>query len=155
MYTDQENTWAAQMAYCNITPDIIEAIETEFNVDEPTFNQIVQYCNIYNKNIWYDDTSNNQHDFLTNATTSEYGNWKIVSVCDQNTEKGLYAMAIETGSYTRNNVNNGIILSVRGSEPTASQAFMDYVETDANFINTILPLRNRRCISILTVNYRI
>lgn len=33
-------------------------------------------------------------------------------------------------------MNNGLILSVRGSEPTASQAFMDYVETDANFLNS-------------------
>ena len=62
--------------------------------------------------LWYDDTSNLEHDLITNAASSEYGNWKIVSVCDDNLKTGLYAVAIETGDYTHNGVDNSMMLAV-------------------------------------------
>jgi len=43
-YTNQENTWAAQMAYCNITEELLETILNR-GIEEPTFAQVVEYCN--------------------------------------------------------------------------------------------------------------
>ena len=83
-YTDQENTWAAQMAYCNITEELLENILIDRGINEPTFAQIVQYCDQEKINLWYDGKENSNHDFLMNAGTAEYGNWNVVGICDTN-----------------------------------------------------------------------
>ena len=79
----------------------------------------------------------NESQFFESAKTEEFGNWKIVGIYDDNDNSGMYAVAIETGEYTRNGVENGVILSVRGTEPTTwEQKYLDLVQTDLNIINS-------------------
>ena len=142
-YTDQENTWAAQMAYCNITEELLENILIDRGINEPTFAQIVQYCDQEKINLWYDGKENSNHDFLMNAGTAEYGNWKVVGICDTNNDTGLYAVAIETGNYTKNGVDNGVVLAIRGSEAQDEQMALDWLVADANFANSDLTLQEK------------
>ena len=149
-YTDQENTWASLMAYCNIDEELIEETtawlkdEQGIMVDDgPTFGQIADYCIKKDKKIWYDDSENIEHDFLMEASKNEYGNWKVVSVCDSNEDTGLYAVAIETGNYTKNGVDNGVVLAIRGSEAQDEQMALDWLVADANFANSDLTLQEK------------
>lgn len=71
------------MSYCKIDNTLLGDIKRSLKTSEDlTFAQIAEYCMSNNIELWYDDTSNLEHDLITNAASSEYGNWKIVSVCD-------------------------------------------------------------------------
>ena len=145
-YTEQESAWASQMAYCNINETTYTyvsrwAVDNGITIEgDPTFEQIVEAYRYLDINLWNDakdgESFVDKYDFLENAASSEYGSWKIVQVCDQNEENGLYAVAIETGKYTRNGVDNSVILAVRGSEVVGEQGFLDWLQADANFINS-------------------
>ena len=150
-YTEQENTWAAQISNCKITEiqiqwarDMIqeqlreEGREEEYDPNYiPTFAQIVAACEKEDYDLWFRDSTEGEQKFFDNAATEEYGNWKIVGIYDDNDNSGFYAVAIETGEYTTNNVENGVIFSVRGTEPTTDeQIYLDLVNTDLNILNS-------------------
>ncbi|MBQ8247327.1 MAG: hypothetical protein IJZ42_09360 [Lachnospiraceae bacterium] len=151
LYTEQENTWAAMISNCKITNlqiqwarDMIqeqlreEGREEEYDPNYiPTFAQIVAACEKEDYDLWFRDSTEGEQKFFDNAATEEYGNWKIVGIYDDNDNSGFYAVAIETGEYTTNNVENGVIFSVRGTEPTTDeQIYLDLVNTDLNILNS-------------------
>lgn len=91
IYTDQENVWASQMAYCNINDALIKEVKRETNISEDlTFSQIVDYCKTNNIDLWYTTASPEAQAFLDGAETAEYGNWKVVSVCVTRIRKMVY-----------------------------------------------------------------
>ena len=102
-----------------------------------TFYQIVEVCKEEEYDLWFRDSTEGEQEFFDNAATEDYGNWKIVGIYDDNKNSGFYAVAIETGEYTTNNVENGVIFSVRGTEPTTDeQIYLDLVNTDLNILNS-------------------
>ena len=156
-YTEQENTWAAMISNCKITEiqigwaremirDDLEAAGRGDEYDpncNPTFAQIVAACNEKNYDLWFRDMTGDEPDFFNKAIDDSinpplnYANWKIVGIYDDNDNSGFYAVAIETGEYTTNHVENGVIFSVRGTEPTTKeQIYLDLVNTDLNIINS-------------------
>ena len=143
-YTEQENTWAAMISNCRITDIQIGWAQDMFS-DElgddgiPTFAQIVKACNAQNPpyELWFRDSTEGEKAFFSRAEKEAYGNWKIVGIYDDNDNSGMYAVAIETGEYTRNGVENGVILSTRGTEPTTwQQKYLDLANADLNIINS-------------------
>ncbi len=146
LYTEQENTWAAMISNCRITDIQIGWARQKFK-DElgddgiPTFAQIVAACKEEGFDLWFRESTEQQQKFFNDAIDEEkdpplaYSQWKIVGIYDDNDNSGFYAVAIETGEYTKNGVENGIIFSARGTEPTTEeQKFLDLVYTDANII---------------------
>ncbi|MBO5098459.1 MAG: hypothetical protein J6B96_09120, partial [Agathobacter sp.] len=140
VYTEQENTWAAMISNCRITEDIILLARDMFSLEEdeaPTFYQIVAACKEEEYDLWFRDSTEGEQEFFDNAATEDYGNWKIVGIYDDNDNSGFYAVAIETGEYTTNNVENGVIFSARGTEPVLwKQMYLDLVNTDLNIFNS-------------------
>ena len=147
-YTEQENTWAAMISNCRITDIQIGWAQDMFS-DElgddgiPTFAQIVAACQKENYRLWFRDMTGDEPDFFNKAIDDSinpplnYANWKIVGIYDDNDNSGFYAVAIETGEYIANSVENGVIFSVRGTEPTTNeQMYLDLVNTDLNIINS-------------------
>ncbi|MBO5082009.1 MAG: hypothetical protein J6C06_05325, partial [Lachnospiraceae bacterium] len=158
-YTEQENTWAAMISNCLITTDqidwakqmvrddlIAQGREDEYDPNYiPTFAEIVKACNAQNPpyDLWFREPTEGEQEFFDNAIDEnidpplDYANWKIVGIYDDNDNSGFYAVAIETGEYTTNNVENGVIFSVRGTEPTTmEQKYLDLVNTDLNIFNS-------------------
>ncbi|MBQ8247321.1 MAG: hypothetical protein IJZ42_09330 [Lachnospiraceae bacterium] len=151
IYTEQENTWAAMISNCRITDIQIgwarEMIRNDLEAagrgDEydpnyiPTFAEIVAACKEEEYDLWFRESTEGEQKFFDNAATEDYGNWKIVGIYDDNKNSGFYAVAIETGEYTTNNVENGVIFSARGTEPTTlEQKYLDLVNTDLNIFNS-------------------
>jgi len=159
LYTEEENTWVAMISNCRITNTQIEwarksyhdklkaeGRESEYDLNYiPTFKEIVLACNAQNPpfDLWFRESTEQQQQFFNDAIDEEkdpplaYSQWKIVGIYDDNDNSGFYAVAIETGEYTSNGVENGIIFSTRGTEPTTKeQYFLDLVYTDANIINS-------------------
>ncbi len=138
LYNEQENKWAAQISNCKITNDQILWARDMFNLKEdeaPTFEQIVLACEEENYQLWFRKPEDVELEFFEEAKNKDFGNWKIVGIYDDNDNSGFYAVAIETGEYTKNGVENGVFFSVRGTEPTTKeQKFLDLVYTDANII---------------------
>ena len=150
IYTEQENTWAAMISNCRITETQIKWAKEMFS-DElgddgiPTFAQIVKACNVQNPpyELWFRESTEGEQEFFNNAIDENidpplnYANWKIVGIYDDNENSGFYAVAIETGEYTTNNVENGVIFSARGTEPVLwKQMYLDLVNTDLNIFNS-------------------
>ena len=156
-YTERETMLAAMISNCRITGIQIEwareMIRNELEVagrgEEydpdyiPTFREIVLACEAQNPpyDLWFREHEegevNNEAKFFEWAKTEDFGNWKIVSICDDNSNTGFYGLAIETGEYTQNGVENGIIFSTRGTEPTTwEQKYLDLVSTDLDIINS-------------------
>ena len=142
IYTEQENTWAAQISNCVITEEQIVWARKLFDLSDdeaPTFRQIVEACEIEDStyNLWFREMEGDEPQFFEDAKTEDFGNWKIVGIYDDNDNSGFYAVAIETGEYTTNNVENGVIFSARGTEPVLwKQMYLDLVNTDLNIFNS-------------------
>ena len=103
----------------------------------PTFKEIVEVCEEKGYNLWFREMKGDEPQFFEDAKTEYFGDWKIVGIYDDNDNSGFYAVAIETGEYTTNHVENGVIFSVRGTEPTTNeQKYLDLVNTDLNIINS-------------------
>ena len=148
IYTEQENTWAAMISNCRITDIQIGWAQDMFSEELgddgiPTFAQIVAACKKEGYELWFREPTEGEQKFFDDAIDEnidpplDYANWKIVGIYDDNDNSGFYGLAIETGEYTTNGVENGVIFSVRGTEPTTSeQKYLDLVNTDLNIINS-------------------
>ncbi|MBQ8247323.1 MAG: hypothetical protein IJZ42_09340 [Lachnospiraceae bacterium] len=145
-YTERETMLAAMISNCRITEEIILLTRSEFSLEKdeaPTFRQIVETCEKQKPpyDLWFREHEegdvNNEAKFFEWAKTEDFGNWKIVGIYDDNENSGFYAVAIETGEYTTNNVENGVIFSARGTEPVLwKQFYLDLVNTDLNIFNS-------------------
>ena len=147
-YTEQENTWAAMIFNCTITQEQIDLAKDMFKDEldadgNPTFAQIVAACKKEEYELWFREPTEEEQKFFDDAIDEnidpplDYANWKMVGIYDDNENSGFYAVAIETGEYTTNNVENGVIFSVRGTEPTTmGQKYLDLVNTDLNIFNS-------------------
>ena len=143
-YTEREMMLAAMISNCRITDGVLDWTRDKFLLaddEAPTFEQIVIACEEKNYDLWFREHKegevNNEAKFFEWAKTEDYGNWKIVGIYDDNDNSGFYAVAIETGEYTTNHVENGVIFSVRGTEPTTNeQKYLDIVNTDLMIINS-------------------
>ena len=147
-YTEREMMLAAMISNCRITEDIVVLAREKFGLAEdesPTFLQIVLTCEAQNPpyDLWFREHEegdiNNEAKFFEWAKTEDFGDWKIVGIYDDNNNSGFYGLAIETGEYTYNGVENGVIFSARGTEPNTLQQFvLDLVMTDLDIINSEL-----------------
>ncbi len=147
-YTEKEMMLAAMISNCRITEDIISLTRRNFYLAEdeaPTFRQIVLTCEAQKPpyDLWFREHEegdvNNEAKFFEWAKTEDFGDWKIVGIYDDNNNSGFYGLAIETGEYTDNGVENGVIFSARGTEPNTLQQFvLDLVMTDLDIINSEL-----------------
>ena len=143
-YTEEEMMLAAMISNCRITDELLDLTRDEFLLaddEAPTFYQIVQTCKAQDPpyELWFRDSTEGEQEFFDNAATELYGNWKIVGIYDDNNNSGFYGLAIETGEYTDNGVENGVIFSARGTEPNTLQQFvLDLVMTDLDIINSEL-----------------
>lgn len=158
-YTERETMLAAMISNCRITDKQIQwaieyhydelekqGYEVEYDTDYiPTFREIVLACETQNPpyDLWFREHEegdvNNEAKFFEWAKTEDFGNWKIVGIYDDNVNSGFYGLAIETGEYTTNGVENGVIFSARGTEPTTiDQICLDLVQTDLDIINSDL-----------------
>ena len=148
IYTEQENTWAAMISNCRITDIQIGWAQDMFSEELgddgiPTFAQIVAACKKEGYELWFREPTEGEQKFFDDAIDEnidpplDYANWKIVGIYDDNDNSGFYGLAIETGEYTRNGVENGVILSTRGTEPILwEQWYLDLVNADLNIINS-------------------
>lgn len=68
---------------------------------------------------------------------SEYSNWKVVDVKDNNNETGFYGLLIETSP-------NNAIVGFRGSESHGNQFEKDWINTDFKMINEGVGVEQQR-----------
>ena len=138
IYTNQESAWAAKIAYLDFTDDLLARYYTYSSNSEPTIGQICDFCVEQDIKLFDDDSDGSKSAFIAEASSLECGQWKIVAICDDNDKSGLYAVALETGEYSANNVEDGVILAVRGSEANDNQFLLDWILTDMNIVNSDL-----------------
>ena len=132
LYNEQENKWAAQISNCKITNIQIGWARKKFDLEDdeaPTFKQIVLACEEENYQLWFREPKKPELEFFEEAKNKDFGNWKIVGIYDDNDNSGFYAVAIETGEYTTNKVDNGVFFSVRGTEPTTQEQYSTFPTT--------------------------
>ncbi len=144
IYTNQESAWAAKIAYLDFTDDLLARYYTYSSNSEPTIGQICDFCVEQDIKLFDDDSDGSKSAFIAEASSLECGQWKIVAICDDNDKSGLYAVALETGEYSANNVEDGVILAVRGSEANDNQFLLDWILTDMNIVNSDITCQEQR-----------
>lgn len=67
---------------------------------------------------------------------SEYGNWVLKDVMDDNSNSGMYACMLETG-------DKEAVIGFRGSESTEGQLKRDWVDADLGLLNSEITLQQK------------
>ncbi len=137
MASDRDMLVATQIAYYDFDPDILMAN----NYDATVRELLEQDPSIYNKlnarlnddnlsteeRYRYESAIELYHEIVSGE--SEYGDWKIKAVKDDNSSSGFYGCLIETGS-------EEAIIGFRGSESNNyNQVYKDWVVADFGLLN--------------------
>lgn len=147
-HSDQDLFVASQLAYYEISDTDISFL-TKQGI-EPTLANILKYKpeikttlenNLANAEPGSIEATRAQGDMdLYNSfvsPNSQYSNWKVVDVNDDNNQSGFYGLLIETSP-------NNAVVGFRGSESHGNQFEKDWLQTDFKMINEGVGVEQQR-----------
>ncbi|TDL71154.1 DUF2974 domain-containing protein [Rhodococcus qingshengii] len=147
-HSDQDLFVASQLAYYEIsdrdisllTKQGIEPTLANILKEKPEIETTLKYNLADAKKGSIEETRaleelNLYRSFL--SPNSEYSNWKVVDVNDNNNETGFYGLLIETSP-------NNAVVGFRGSESHGNQFEKDWINTDFKMINEGVGVEQQR-----------